>query len=109
MNTEPTAPTVAVARDIGLVTPRGLVLTGAEIEKLSDAELKARFWELANETVAPMVELARTHTSPSIERSVLMRRNDYVFVPPGVRHSFTNNGLIDLTATDSEPAGCSKS
>lgn len=40
---------------------------------LSDEQLKERFWQLANECVAPMVELARTHTSPSIERSVLMR------------------------------------
>ena len=40
---------------------------------LSDAELEARFWELANQCVDPLVELARTHTSPSIERSVLMR------------------------------------
>jgi Ca2+-transporting ATPase len=32
----------AIARDIGLLTPGGLVLTGAEIEKLSDAELAAR-------------------------------------------------------------------
>ena len=30
------------------------------------------------------------------ERRVLMRKNDYVFVPPGVRHSFTNNGLVPL-------------
>ena len=30
------------------------------------------------------------------DRRVLMRRNDYVFVPPGVRHSFTNNGLVPL-------------
>ena len=27
------------------------------------------------------------------ERSVVMRRNDYVFIPPGVRHSFANTGL----------------
>lgn len=40
---------------------------------LSDEELEARFWELAQEIVAPLIELARTHTSPSIERSVLMR------------------------------------
>lgn len=40
---------------------------------LTDAELEARFWDLAREAVAPLVELARTHTSPSIERSVLMR------------------------------------
>ncbi len=32
----------AVARDIGLLTPGGLVLTGAEIESLSDAELQAK-------------------------------------------------------------------
>ena len=30
------------------------------------------------------------------DRSVPMRRHDYVFVPPGVRHSFTNNGLMPL-------------
>ncbi len=32
----------AIARDIGLLTSGGLVLTGPEIEKLSDAELAAR-------------------------------------------------------------------
>ena len=30
------------------------------------------------------------------DKSVLMRRDDYVFVPPGVRHSFTNNGTVPL-------------
>src|SRR5665648_92960 len=40
---------------------------------LTDAELEARFWSLAQKCVDPLVELARTHTSPSIERSVLMR------------------------------------
>ena len=32
----------AIARDIGLLTPGGLVLTGPEIENLSDAELAAK-------------------------------------------------------------------
>lgn len=40
---------------------------------LSDSELESRFWDLAQQCVDPMVALARTHTSPSIERSVLMR------------------------------------
>jgi len=40
---------------------------------LTDEELRIRFWHLAQEIVDPLVELARTHTSPSIERSVLMR------------------------------------
>ena len=43
------------------------------LDGLSDEELEARFWELAQNVVDPLVELARTHTSPSIERSVLMR------------------------------------
>jgi D-ornithine 4,5-aminomutase subunit alpha len=45
----------------------------AHLAELSDAELEARFWALAQQAVDPLVELARTHTSPSIERSVLMR------------------------------------
>jgi D-ornithine 4,5-aminomutase subunit alpha len=40
---------------------------------LTDEELEARFWALAQEVVDPLVDLARSHTSPSIERSVLMR------------------------------------
>jgi D-ornithine 4,5-aminomutase subunit alpha len=44
-----------------------------EIKGLSDDELKARFWQLAEEIVKPLYELAYTHTSPSIERSVLLR------------------------------------
>jgi len=45
----------------------------AHLADLTDEELEARFWELTRQVVAPLVELARTHTSPSIERSVLMR------------------------------------
>ena len=29
-------------------------------------------------------------------RRVLMRKHDYVFIPPGVKHSFTNNGVTPL-------------
>ncbi|GAB1455399.1 ornithine aminomutase subunit alpha [Spirochaetota bacterium] len=44
-----------------------------ELKKMSDAELKERFWKLCNQVVEPIVDLAKTHTSPSIERSVLLR------------------------------------
>lgn len=40
---------------------------------LSDEELKNRFWELAEQVVEPMLEMGRKYTSPSIERSVLLR------------------------------------
>ena len=43
------------------------------LENLTDAELKARFWELVDKAVDPLLEIARTHTTPSIERSVLLR------------------------------------
>jgi len=29
-------------------------------------------------------------------RTVLMRRHDYVWIPPGVRHGFSNTGLVPL-------------
>ena len=45
----------------------------AHLDELSDSQLEQRFWELSREAVDPLVDLARTHTSPSIERSVLMR------------------------------------
>ncbi len=40
---------------------------------LSDEQLKEKFWQLIGEIVDPMLELAKTHTSPSVERSVLLR------------------------------------
>ena len=43
------------------------------LKALSDAELHERFWLLVDQIVAPLIEEARTHTTPSIERSVLMR------------------------------------
>lgn len=45
----------------------------SELASMDDEALKARFWALCNKMMDPVVELARTHTSPSIERSVLLR------------------------------------
>ena len=45
----------------------------AHLAGLTDEQLEACFWELGAQVVDPLVELARHHTSPSIERSVLMR------------------------------------
>lgn len=43
------------------------------LANLTEEELKDKFWELAEQVVKPLIELAKTHTSPSIERSVLLR------------------------------------
>ena len=45
----------------------------ARLESMSDEQLHAYFWTLAEKLVAPLIEEARTHTTPSIERSVLLR------------------------------------
>lgn len=43
------------------------------LANLSEDELEKRFWELAGKLVDPLVELAEKNTSPSIERSILLR------------------------------------
>lgn len=43
------------------------------LAKLSDEELKAKFWELASQIIDPIVDLGRKNTTPSVERSVLLR------------------------------------
>jgi D-ornithine 4,5-aminomutase subunit alpha len=40
---------------------------------MSDEELHAHFWRLVERIVTPLIDEARTHTTPSIERSVLLR------------------------------------
>jgi D-ornithine 4,5-aminomutase subunit alpha len=53
---------------------------------MSDEQLKERFWKLYNQVVEPIVDLAKTHTSPSIERAVLLRM--------GV-DSISSHGVVD--------------
>jgi D-ornithine 4,5-aminomutase subunit alpha len=48
-------------------------LRRAHLKNLTDQELKDKFWEMAYKIVEPLAQAAQKHTSPSIERSVLMR------------------------------------
>ncbi len=43
------------------------------LEHMSDAELKTYFYKLLDQMIDPIMDLAFTQTSPSIERSVLLR------------------------------------
>ena len=43
------------------------------LRHMSDEELRDHFWLLVDRMVQPIVEEARPHTSPSIERSILLR------------------------------------
>ena len=58
---------VSVARPDDFETRR------AHLREMSDAELHAHFWALVERIVEPLIEEARTHTTPSLERSVLLR------------------------------------
>jgi len=66
----------------------------SELRQMTDEELKARFWELCEQVVAPVVELARTHTSPSIERSVLLRMGIDSLSSHGVVERIYQAGLL---------------
>lgn len=43
------------------------------LEAMDDEQLKNYFWELAGKVVDPLLEMGYEYTSPSIERSVLLR------------------------------------
>jgi D-ornithine 4,5-aminomutase subunit alpha len=62
--------------------------------QMSDEELKAHFWDLCNQIVAPISELARTHTSPSIERAVLLRMGIDSLSAHGVVDRVLQAGLL---------------
>jgi D-ornithine 4,5-aminomutase subunit alpha len=62
------------------------------LRSMSDEELKAYFWKLAQQVVDPLLEYGRTHTSPSVERSVLLRMGfSSLEAKPMVDHAITNN------------------
>ena len=48
-------------------------LRRGHLSGLSDEELRERFWSLAKELTDPLLRMGREYTSPSIERSVLLR------------------------------------
>ena len=45
----------------------------AHLKDLSDDQLRERFWALAKQLTDPLLAMGRSYTSPSIERSVLLR------------------------------------
>jgi D-ornithine 4,5-aminomutase subunit alpha len=53
--------------------PDDFELRRAHLTSMSNEALHEYFWDLVDRIVAPLIEEARTHTSPAIERSVLLR------------------------------------
>lgn len=66
----------------------------AHLKDYSDDELHEYFWELIAKIVDPMVEEARTHTSPSIERSVLLRMGFSSLETKALVERMSDQGLL---------------
>ncbi|MGI6177192.1 MAG: ornithine aminomutase subunit alpha [Eubacterium sp.] len=64
------------------------------IDKLSDEELYNKFWELTAQVVDPLIELGRNNTSPSIERSVLLRMGVSSLDTQTIVKGCMDNGLL---------------
>lgn len=61
---------------------------------LSEMELETRFWELAEKLVDPLIDLAEKNTSPSIERSVLLRMGFSSIEAKAIVDGAIDRGLI---------------
>lgn len=62
------------------------------LQSMSDEELKNYFWELAQQVVDPLLEYGSTHTTPSVERSVLLRMGfSSLEAKPMVEYAISNN------------------
>ena len=69
-----------------------------EYKNMSDEQLKERFWKLCNQVVEPIIGLAKTHTSPSIERAVLLRMGVDSVSSHGVVSHILEAGLLNKGA-----------
>ena len=64
------------------------------LKTLSDKELKARFLELADKIVDPLLDMAYKNTSKSIERSVLLRMGFSSIEAKGIVEILNENNLL---------------
>ena len=64
------------------------------LENLTETELEQRFWELAEKVIDPLIDLAEKNTSPSIERSVLLRMGFSSLEAQGIVDGAIDRGLL---------------
>lgn len=68
------------------------------LANLTEKQLEERFWELAEKLVEPIIELAYKNTSPSIERSVLLRMGFSSIEAKSIVDGAIDRGLISKGA-----------
>lgn len=64
------------------------------LDKLTDEQLENKFWELAEKIVNPLIDMAHKHTTPSIERSVLLRMGFSSMEAQGIVAGVMDRGLL---------------
>ncbi len=64
------------------------------LANLSDEELHQRFWDLAGKVVDPLLELGKKNTTPSVERSVLLRMGFSSIEVKPIVEGVMNKGLM---------------
>lgn len=68
------------------------------LKDLTEEQLEQKFWELAEKIVDPLVDLATKNTTPSIERSVLMRMGFSSIEAKGIVDGVMDRGLMSKGA-----------
>ncbi|MDY0234573.1 MAG: ornithine aminomutase subunit alpha [Gudongella sp.] len=66
----------------------------AHLANLSETELEERFWALSEKLVEPIIDLGYKNTSPSIERSVLLRMGFSSVEAKSIVDNSIDRGLI---------------
>jgi len=77
-----------------LERPDDFEMRRAHLKSMSDEELHAYFWDLVDRIVTPLIEEARTHTTPAIERSVLLRMGFSSIESGQLVDQFHKHGLL---------------
>lgn len=63
-----------------------------KLKNLTNQELKDRFWELSEKIVDPLLEISKNHTTPSLERSIVLRMGfSSLEADPIVKKAIDNN------------------
>ena len=82
------------------------------LASLDDEQLKSRFWDLLDKITDPLIDLARAHTSPSIERSIALRMGfssieAKALIAGLAEHGMMNRGIGRAVVNVMNARGCS--
>ncbi|MCL2564641.1 MAG: D-ornithine 4,5-aminomutase subunit OraE [Defluviitaleaceae bacterium] len=64
------------------------------LENLTDEELKSLFWQLSKDITAPLLEIGYNNTTPSVERSVLLRMGFSSLEAKNIADKCMDKGLL---------------